>query len=269
LHIRTLKSALTLNVPVFVEKPLADSVDQLEEIHPEDRMRVMVGFCLRFHKIIRLVKEFLDAGNLGKISKARLYCGQYLPLWHPYTDYRNEYFSRKELGGGVLRTLSHELDLTRYLFGEMEELTGFSGKISDLQIDVEDTAFFFGRTVRGITTSVELDYLNPLFKREGVIIGSGGSLTYSFNPLALVFSDSDGAIRHVLNKDIQMDVNTFNHDMYLEQMKNFLNFVRGTEKPMSGFADGAYVMRIIKAIEDSTRLKSWQKLSGDNQYGFL
>jgi len=267
LHIKTLKSALNQNVPVFVEKPLADSIRQLDEIRPEDRSRVMVGFCLRFHKMIRLVKDFIDAGGLGKISRARLYCGHYLPLWHPDTDYRREYFSRRDLGGGVLRTLSHELDLSRYFFGDIRELTGFSGKLSDLEIDVEDTAFFLGTTDRGITVSVELDYLNPRFCREGILIGSQGSLAYSFNPPELVFSGSDGATHNLLNNEIRHDINNFYHDMYREQMKNFLNFVEGTEKPMCDFADGAYVMRLIKAIEDSSRLKAWQKLAGGVPYG--
>ena len=71
-------------------------------------------------------------GKLGEIHKANLFSGHFLPLWHPYADYRLEYYARKDLGGGVLRTLSHEIDLMHYLFGKVKELFALVEKISKL-----------------------------------------------------------------------------------------------------------------------------------------
>ncbi|GAJ19017.1 unnamed protein product, partial [marine sediment metagenome] len=110
LHIETMKIPLEKKIPIFVEKPIADSIEQLREIDDYDLNSVMIGFSLRYNEIINIVKEFIASGKLGKIYKANLYCGQFLPSWHPYADYRKEYYARKDLGGGVIRTLSHEID---------------------------------------------------------------------------------------------------------------------------------------------------------------
>ena len=48
----------------------------------------------------------------------QIQAGQYLPDWHSYEDYRKSYFSRKDLGGGVLLTLIHEIEI-RYLLQVM------------------------------------------------------------------------------------------------------------------------------------------------------
>ena len=47
----------------------------------------------------------------------RVYAGQCLPTWRPESDYKNTYSAKSEKGGGVLRDLSHEIDLCLSLVG--------------------------------------------------------------------------------------------------------------------------------------------------------
>ena len=48
--------------------------------------------------------------------------GEYLPNWNKYTkkNYKKNYAANNSMGGGVALTLSHDLDLSRFLFGEIK-----------------------------------------------------------------------------------------------------------------------------------------------------
>jgi len=255
LHIETMKIPLEKKIPIFVEKPIADSIEQLREIDDYDLNSVMIGFSLRYNEIINIVKEFIASGKLGRIYKANLYCGQFLPSWHPYADYKKEYYARKDLGGGAIRTLSHEIDLMHYFLGDPKELCASVEKISDLEIDVDDNVYMICKMANHSLASIELDYFNPVLTRRGIIFGSEGTVEYSFSKLNVTFADYNGKIR-IIYKNINLDWNK----MYIDQMKNFVNFIKNKESLCCTFQDGVNVMKIIKAAEESTRTKTWQKV---------
>jgi len=255
LHIETMKIPLEKKIPIFVEKPIADSIEQLREIDDYDLNSVMIGFSLRYNEIINIVKEFIASGKLGRIYKANLYCGQFLPSWHPYADYKKEYYARKDLGGGAIRTLSHEIDLMHYFLGDPKELCASVEKISDLEIDVDDNVYMICKMANHSLASIELDYFNPVLTRRGIIFGSEGTIEYSFSKLNVTFADYNGKIR-IIYKNINLDWNK----MYIDQMKNFVNFIKNKESLCCTFQDGVNVMKIIKAAEESTRTKTWQKV---------
>jgi len=252
LHIETMKSPLKKGIPVFVEKPLASSLEQTKELKECNTSKVVVGFCLRYNDIIQEVKKFISSGKLGKIYKANFYCGHYLPFWHKHSDYRKEYSARKDLGGGVLKTLSHELDLVHYFFGEIKELCGSAEKISNLEIDVDDNVYMLCRIANNCLVTVELDYLNPISTRKGVIFGVKGVLEYSFSG-KVTFTDYNGKTKLIYN-----NTNIDRNKIYIKQMKHFINLIQAKEKPVCSYEDGLYVMKIIKAVENSTKFKSWQ-----------
>ena len=62
----------------------------------------MVGFQYRFHPGLRIVKQLVDDGAIGRVIHAQAHWGEYLPAWHPWEDYRQSYSARADLGGGVI-----------------------------------------------------------------------------------------------------------------------------------------------------------------------
>ena len=105
---------------------------------------------------------------MGRPISFRCEWGEYLPDWHPWEDYRRSYSSRNDLGGGVVLTLCHPLDYLRTFFGEVKSLWGKTGRISDLEIEVEDHAEIIMEFSSGVTGSVHLDYYRrtPAHKLE-------------------------------------------------------------------------------------------------------
>ena len=118
-----------------------------------------------------------------------MYVGEYLPFWHLYEDYRKSYAAKKELGGGALRTLSHEIDLGQYLFGNYNKIFAKISKISDLDINVDDSTDIFTEMKNGIILKISMDYLNPFGIRNGEIFFEKGLLKYNFSKKEVIFTD--------------------------------------------------------------------------------
>ena len=173
LHVTTLRQVLKFNIPTFVEKPLA--INSIEILQLEKDFSnldlILVGYCMRFHLVTNKLKTLIQTNKLGKVYKGRFYFGYYLPKWHPNIDYRKEYMSRKDLGGGVIRTLSHELDLVQYLLGPIKNANGYVGKTSNLELDrVDDSVFMNCFLENEAVIHVELDFSKPCIYERRIYI---------------------------------------------------------------------------------------------------
>jgi predicted dehydrogenase len=141
----------------------------------------------------------------------------------------------------------------RYFFGDVNELFASMEKLSNLEIDVDDNVHIFCRMKTGSRIHVELDYLNPTYQRTGRILGEEGELRYSFSTRKVSLTDFKGNTK-IVYENPKLDPNK----MYLNQIKDFINLIQNQNRVRCTFNDGAEVMKIIKATEDSSQLKSWQ-----------
>lgn len=140
-HLRDIKRFKNLSRNFFIEKPLAVTEKEGRIIKKILKgKKVMMAYCMIFHPVIKRVKEALKSKKLGKIFLVQIHCGSYLPEWRK-TDYRKSYSANKNQGGGVLLDLVHEINYFQYLFPQpVQQINGYSGKISNLDITSEDTA---------------------------------------------------------------------------------------------------------------------------------
>ena len=140
-HVSTAIKLAEHGINLFIEKPLShsiDHIDELSEIIKKKKIKVMIGSNFRFHECLKKIKELLDENVIDEIISARVECGSYLPDWHPDEDYRSGYAAQKELGGGVVLTCIHEIDYLHWFLGQVDEVVSFSGKYSDLELNVDD-----------------------------------------------------------------------------------------------------------------------------------
>ncbi len=107
--------------------------------------------------------------------------GSYLPDWRPWQDYRDSYTASRELGGGIILDGSHELDYVSWLFGAPADLTCMAGKVSKLQVDVEDCATVLLRFSNGLQLDVHVDFVERFYSRGCVLAGENGKLQWDFN----------------------------------------------------------------------------------------
>ncbi|GAB6052548.1 Gfo/Idh/MocA family oxidoreductase [Magnetospira thiophila] len=155
---------------VLVEKPFLHAPATLPGHRFAD---LRIGYNLRFHPVIQGLRRWLDGLS---VFGCQFHVGQYLPDWRPQRDYRDGYSARREQGGGVLRDLSHELDLLLWLFGPWRRVTALGGQVSDLDIDSDDLVTLLVETERCPVVSVHLNYLDQPARRNILMQTSEGTL---------------------------------------------------------------------------------------------
>jgi len=116
---------------LLIEKPLFARLENPPEIKVR---RLAVGYNLRFHPLVRRLKRLVE--QEGPIISTQFYVGQHIKDWRPGREYQSSYSARIERGGGVIRDLSHELDLARHLFGDFSLLTAMEGRREHLDVDL-------------------------------------------------------------------------------------------------------------------------------------
>lgn len=176
-HARHARLAIELGVPALVEKPLALTAAEAREIEALGG-DVAVAMNLRFHPGVRGLRERLP--QVGRVLRADVWCGSYLPGWRPGADYRQTYSARAELGGGVLLDAIHEIDYLTWLCGPAVAVQATLRRVSELEIDVEDTALLTLELASGALATVSLDYYDRVYHRGARIVGAAATLAWDW-----------------------------------------------------------------------------------------
>ena len=250
LHVAVALEAARAGCHLLIEKPLSDDLEgvaELEEIVARKRLTVLVGYHLRFHPGLRLVKSLLDEQRVGRLIAARIQCGEYLPVWHPWEDYRTSYSARRDLGGGVILTLSHELDYASWLFGDVQRVVAFAWRRSSLELDVEDTAQITLEFRSGLTAQVHLDYIQRPAARSCHVLGEEGQLVWDyFGQGVTLYEASTREWRTVPAQPGQE-----RNDLYVSELKHFLDCVNSRSEPMTPLSSGRRVLEVALAARQS------------------
>jgi predicted dehydrogenase len=248
LHLPVAQRLAEAGCHLFIEKPVSDTSDGVEELERTVRERgvvAVVGCQLRFHPLLRRVHALLGENAIGRVVAARIAVGEYLPGWHPYEDYRTSYAARRDLGGGVILTLIHELDYAFWLFGAPRRLFAVGGHLSDLELDVEDTASILmdcGSDHRALPVHVQMDFLQRPPTRTCEVTGSAGRLSLDLVAATLRRYDADGKLAE--------ECAATDHErnrLFLDELTHFLACVRGAEQPLVPLADGITTLRTALA----------------------
>lgn len=244
LHMPYAQQLAAAGCHLFLEKPLSHNLDGIEELAAtlKQKQRIgYVGYQFRFHPCLTKLKSILDAGTLGPILAVNARIGEYMPGWHKYEDYRGTYAARSDLGGGVILSQIHELDYLTWLFGEPTSVYALGGKLTNMAIDVEDTASIlmaFRHGDRVLPVHLHQDYSQLPGEKNAQIIGEHGKATIDLlqNQLSVHLASGD----HQTYRFAEFSRN----DMFLEQMRHFLDCCAGRAQPQVTIQDGA---RSLKA----------------------
>ncbi|WNQ10880.1 Gfo/Idh/MocA family oxidoreductase [Paenibacillus aurantius] len=116
LHARLAAEVLSSGIPLFLEKPVATTLEDLKllkQAYDRYPAEVVVSFPLRVTPMVSLVKEILDSGKIGTVEHVQAvnnvpYGGVYYHHW-----YRDE----NETGGLFLQKATHDFDYLQHLIG--------------------------------------------------------------------------------------------------------------------------------------------------------
>ena len=236
LHSKTILNVIDLKKPLFIEKPLFDSIVINEEIFQlieEKKIKTYVGCNLRFHPALNFIKNYIQLDN-SKINEVNVYCGSYLPNWRPLQDYTKSYSAKQDLGGGVHLDLIHELDYTIWIFGTPIKCDSIKRKVSNLLIDTFDYTNY-NLSYPGFNVSITLNYYRSTPKRQIEIVLENETLicdlltsTILNNENKIIFSDND-----------------FNFSKtYLNQMNYFVDNLKNKNLYMNNIHESFEILKI-------------------------
>ena len=200
LHAEVLPALLDAKIACFIEKPVVirrEDADALENRAAATLPSTQVGCVLRFLGAVETLRGWLKQERLGKLVRARLECGQYLPDWRPGTDYRSGYSADARRGGGVIFDLIHEIDLAVLLFGDCKLEHVMGAKRSSLDLACEDVALLHLSGEDGLPISISLDYVSRMPVRNIEIVGEAASARLDFIARQLTLSGPDGELERV------------------------------------------------------------------------
>jgi predicted dehydrogenase len=222
---------------VLIEKPVFEKPHKLKS---DSFSFAAVGYNLRFHPAIIWLKDTLP--KLGNLSSANFYVGQYLPTWRPDTDYRDSSSAQDISGGGVLRDLSHELDLAQHLFGDWQKLTAIGGKFSDLEITTDDTFSILMSATKCNVVSIHLNYLDQIKQRYITINGNNGTISV----------DLVGNSARLNELEVKFSVTA--DDSYTAQ---HLAVISSDSQNICTLGEALKVVDTIEAIETAAKKQKW------------
>jgi predicted dehydrogenase len=141
--------------PYFVEKPIADSLEngrRMVQATEQAGVPNMVGFHRRYDPAYALAKAEIEAGNLGKLEVFRSISRD--------PDLGISSLEFHLTSGGLIVDLGvHDMDLARWLVGEVSEVVAWGGALADpslAQHNLHDTAVAMLRFENGAFGTVEM-----------------------------------------------------------------------------------------------------------------
>ncbi len=159
-------AALDAGKHVFVEKPLASSVEgciDLIERADETGLTLMVGHTFVFSPPVRKVKEILDSGELGDvrfITSSRVNLGLH----------------QKDVSV-VWDLATHDLSILYYWLGETAVEIAATGRAC-VRPTIPDVAFVNLRFPSGVIAGIDVSWLSPVKLRRTIVVGSKKMLVY-------------------------------------------------------------------------------------------
>lgn len=236
MHCEAINQSLRFSCPIFIEKPVLDSLIHSETIRRKIKDTGVITYVacnLRFHPALVFFRKYLSETS-PRINEVNIYCGSYLPDWRAGRNFRKIYSANSKMGGGVHLDLIHEIDYCIWLFGKPLSVNTLQRSASSLGIDAVDYAQF-SLIYPNFVANVILNYYRKDTKREIEMITNEDTITVDLLK-NMIMSKCSGAV--LFGQPFDMS------ETYLKQMEYFIGHVEKKEQPMNDFSEGLGVLKI-------------------------
>ena len=219
LHLDPMLNALKSKSAIFVEKPWSNDITDFKKFSNSvllNKIPFHISFQKRFNSKFQEVFLLIKNGEIGKILTATFNVFSNVRVWHPYENWKDLYAVNSKLGGGVLLTEIHEIDLAYWFFGLPKEVFCSGGNTSEEILNIEDTVNII-LIYKNFSIQINLCFMHKKQSRSFNIAGSKGDLSWS---------DSKDELKiEFFNKEKDSknyDQVVLNDNMFYSQAKKFL-----------------------------------------------
>jgi predicted dehydrogenase len=259
LHAPVAQAAIARDVPVLVEKPIAETLDaarDLAEAAERADVPLLVGHHRRYNPVIEKAREIVHGGGIGRLTAVAA-------LW--LLQKPDDYFAtdwRREKGGPVLINLIHDIDDLRFICGEIVEVRAMTAN-AVRGFAVEDTAAVTLRFACGALGTVTVSDAvaapwswelasgeNPIYPSQPencyLFAGTAGSLALPRLELWR-YAGATGWTAPLSREPIAVAA----ADPLPRQLRHFCAVIRGAESPRITGADATRTLAAAQAVLDA------------------
>ena len=136
-HVETFEACARRGIHTLIEKPVADTTEaalRIAELADATNTKVLVGHHRRHNPLIKATHSIVTGGEIGDL----LAVSMMWTLMKPNGYFDIAWRSVRPDGGPVLINLVHELDILRYMCGEIDQVFA-QGRSTARGFEVEDS----------------------------------------------------------------------------------------------------------------------------------
>ena len=253
MHFPMAKAAMEAGKHTLIEKPMAASVAQCEElieVAKQNGVVLMVGHTFLYSPAVKKIKEIVDRGDLGQI---RYICARRLNLG----------LFQKDIN--VAWDLApHDISIILHLLREFPESVNCSGS-AHVTPGIEDVTSMCLRFGKDRSAIIHCSWLDPRKVREMTIVGSKRMVVYDDVAQQEKIRIFDARVEHPPHYDTFAEFHYAYHygDTYSPYLKqeeplksecqHFIDCILESRQPLSCGVRGMELVRILEASSASLR----------------
>jgi len=249
-RVGVVRDAARSGVAVFCEKPLATTVEngrKIESIVEEYGIPFMMGFPSRFAEPCRRMRDLLAAGEVGDpvtiFSMRAGYGGPQGDDWR---------IDPEQACGVTIESASHNIDLLRWLGGEIESVSGQTANVTHPELDsFDDNTLATVAFERGAIGFLQNSWTSRVeYLRHGVI-GTEGAVIVEGDEWWRLDRLTHATETDPYPRTIEFDAETATEMGYAGETDAFLRSLAAGSSPPVTVSDGLRALEISHAILES------------------
>ena len=247
-HLAIARAGAAHGAAVFIEKPLAVSLEEVDETRDAiSRSGKVAAVAYVFHVFpwVAQAREFLASGAVGRPLQASVVSGQHFPTFRP--AYREIYYARREMGGGAIQdALTHLVNAMEWMVGPTTRVFCDASHQMLEGVTVEDTVNVAARH-GNVLVSYSMSQFQASNETTMLIHCEGGSVkieSHAGRWGVLRRGDSDWTWTQIppLERD----------DLFIAQANAFLDGMEGKPTPLCTFEEGVQTLKFnVAALRSS------------------
>jgi predicted dehydrogenase len=252
-HFDLARKSLLAGKHTYIEKPMAPSVTECEELielAEKKRLVLMVGHTFIYSAAVRKIREIIQRGDLGEIfyiSAQRLNLGLFQKDMNVTWD-----------------LAPHDLSIIMYLFGESPTGVNCQGK-AHVTSEVEDVTNMSLHFAYGRFAMIHSSWLDPNKIRKMTIVGSKRMVLYDDTEVLekIKIYDKHVVTPHHYDTFAEFHFSYHYGDMYAPyidhveplkvQCQHLVACIKSGEEPETSGREGLRVVRVLEAATESLR----------------
>ena len=252
-HFPLAKASLSAGKHTFIEKPLAASTEECEElidIAKRNGLVLMTGHTFLYSPAVRKIKEIVESGDIGEIR----------------------YISARRLNLGLFQKdinvawdlAPHDISIIQYIMGEQAVEVNCRGS-AHITPGVEDVTTMCLSFRRQQTAIIQSSWLDPRKVREMTIVGSRRMIVYDDVVALEKIKIYDARVETPPHYDTFAEFQYAYHygDVYVPYIKqeeplkvecqHFLDSIRNGTAPLSDGRQGLQLVQVLEASSESLK----------------